>query len=92
MEEDLRLPSPKNDSPKKPKIRRQVSLMTELESIDEVHTEPAFHSYTLSRGQSEKSLSIGLTESIAHIAGKKTKEQVRRKDPSEEYFTLVFAK
>lgn len=80
-------------APKKPKVRRQISLKDELGSLEEPRFEHmTHHSYTLSRGVTERqSLSIGLTETIAHITAKKMKESNlnRRKDPSEEYFTLV---
>lgn len=91
--EDLKVyQSPQNNVHKKPKVRRQISLKCELESIEEPRFElAAHHSYTLSRGISEKNLTIGLTETIAHITAKRAKESTntRRKDPSEEYFTLV---
>lgn len=92
LSEDLKvyqIPS----APKKPKVRRQISLKDELGSLEEPRFEHlSHHSYTLSRGVSERpNLSIGLTESIAHITAKKQKESnlTKRKDPSEEYFTLV---
>lgn len=91
--EDLKVyQSPQNNVPKKPKVRRQISLKCELESIEEPRFEYAtHHSYTLSRGIPEKNLSIGMTETIAHITAKRVKENTnsRRRDPSEEYFTLV---
>jgi myosin heavy subunit len=94
--EDLKVyQSPQNSVQKKPKIRRHISLKCELESIEEPRVEyTTQHSYTLSRGIPEKNLSVGLTETIAHITAKRAKESTntRRKDPSEEYFTLVTSK
>ena len=97
LQEDLKVYQQPSDSltPKKPKVRRQFSLKSELESIEELEPDssPVFHSYTLSRANHThgKSLEVSLSECIAHITTKRPKEPTRRKDPSEEYFTLVIS-
>ena len=82
------------EAPKKPKVRRHISLMSELEEIDrELTQSPSTPStptnaFTLS-SRMKPDLAVQANVSSIHVTAKKTRELNRRKDPLEEYFTLV---
>jgi hypothetical protein len=75
---------------KKVKVRRHISLMSELEEIDKELTQEQLHghAFTLCSPVHSK-LSMTKSNSIASVIGKKPREVMKRKDPLEEYFTLV---
>ncbi|OMJ90250.1 hypothetical protein SteCoe_7454 [Stentor coeruleus] len=75
---------------KKIKVRRHISLMSELEEIDkELTQEQSYgHAFTLCSPVHSK-LSMSKSNSVASVIGKKPREIMKRKNPLEEYFTLV---
>jgi TolA-binding protein len=75
-------------TPRKNKNRRHISLMSELEEINTtIPEETTFKPFTLKSPESQLTININLN--IIHISGKKSRELNKRKDPLEEYFTLV---
>ena len=99
LTEDLRIneSSPTLVSPKKQKVRRHISLMSELEDLDKELTEEAKeetkheskHETFSFHTPLKAILSLVPNVSVVHVTGKKLRELNKRKDPLEEYFTLV---
>lgn len=88
LSEDIQVFQTANQpSPRKPKVRRHISLMSELEEISrELVPEPSEPAFILS---SPRLPSLKLTNPI-QVASISTKKQLnKRKNPLEEYFTLV---
>jgi chromosome segregation ATPase len=88
LSEDIQVIETANQqSTRKPKVRRHISLMSELEEISKELVpempEPAFMM------MSPKSLSLKVSNpvQVASVAGRKALN--KRKNPLEEYFTLV---
>jgi hypothetical protein len=90
LTEELDFYRSKTLSPKKTKARRQLSLMSELEIIDEAIPDAGNSElFTLIGPKHSRKLET-VTQSVINIASRCVRETNRRKDPSEEYFTLVF--
>lgn len=92
LSEDIQIIENSKKAPvEKRKNKRQFSLMSELEEMDIELVEEAPVSPVPFILNSKIIPLLSLHSSvIASIAGKKNRELNKRKDPLEEYFTLVF--